>query len=107
MVAVESAPDCLPRHKLASASSRAYFSARISGHLDDASVVERNRPAADAPDQLAIVRRDHDGPAARVDLTEQIHDLEREVRVEVPRRLVGEHELRNVNERARDRAARL
>src|SRR5262249_25629438 len=45
--------------------------------------------------------------AAGVDLAEEIHDFEREVRVEVPRRLVGEHQLRVVDERARDRDALL
>ena len=58
--------------------------------------------AADAPDQLAIVRGDDDRRAARVDLAEQIHDFERQIGIEVAGRLVGEHELRVVDERARD-----
>ena len=36
--------------------------------------------AAHASYQLAIVRRDDDGRAARVDLAKQIHDFERQVR---------------------------
>ena len=44
-----------------------------------------------------------DRRAARVDLTEQIHDLERQIGIEIAGRLVREHELRIVDERARDR----
>ena len=62
---------------------------------------------ADAADQLAVVRGDEHRRAARVDLAEQVHDLERQVGIEVAGRLVGEDELRIVDERARDRDALL
>jgi AcrR family transcriptional regulator len=39
--------------------------------------------------QLAVVRGDEHGRAARVDLAEQVHDLERQIRIEVPGRPRG------------------
>ena len=62
---------------------------------------------ADAPDQLAIVRGDEHGRSARVDLAEQVHDVERQIGVEVAGGLVGQHERRIVDQRARDRNALL
>ena len=53
--------------------------------------------------QLAVVRGDDHRRATRVDLAEQIHDFERQIRIEVAGRLVGEHQLRVVDERASDR----
>ena len=58
--------------------------------------------AADAADQLAVVRRDDDRRAAGVDLAEQVHDLERELGIEVAGRLVGQDDRRIVDERAGD-----
>ena len=70
-------------------------------------MVERDGPPADAANQLAVVRRHDDGRAAGVGLAEQIHDFEREIGIEIARRLVGQHELRFVDERAGDRDALL
>ena len=70
-------------------------------------VLELNDAAADPLDQLAIVGRDQHRRAARVDVAEQVHDLERQIGIEVAGRLVGQHEVRLVDERARDRHALL
>ena len=64
--------------------------APVTQHLHDVSVIERDRAPADAADQLAIVRGDEHRRAAGVDLAEQVHDLERQVRIEVAGRLVGQ-----------------
>jgi hypothetical protein len=53
------------------------------------------------------VRRDDHGRAARRGVGDQVHDLEREVGVEVAGRLVGEQDVRLVDQRARDRDALL
>src|SRR5262249_30216806 len=81
---------------------RTRSAAPASGHLDDPAVIERHGAPADSPDELAIVRGDDDRRATRVDLTKQIHDFEREVGIEIAGRLVGENELRIVDQRARD-----
>src|SRR2546428_1902397 len=107
IVNIDRRPAWRPRHRLKAASSIAYRNARMSGDLDDAAVIEDDGAPAHAPDELAIVRRDDDRRAARVDLAEQVHDLERQIGIEVAGRLVGEHELRIVHERARDRDALL
>src|SRR4029077_12212653 len=73
------------------------------GDLDDAAVIEGDRAAADASNELAIVRGHDDGRAGGVDLAEQVHDLEREIRIQIARRLVGQNELRVGDERARNR----
>src|SRR4051794_19318088 len=78
-----------------------------SDDLHDAAVIERHRPATDTADELTIVRGDDYGRPARVDFPEEVHDLEREVRIEVARRLVGKDQLRVVHERPRDRDALL
>src|SRR3954470_14833575 len=70
IVSVESRPAWRPRHRLVNASSRAYRSARMSGDLGDAAVGEGHGAAADAPNQFAVVRRDDNRRAARVDLAE-------------------------------------
>ena len=75
--------------------------------VDQPPVIERDRPAADAADQLAIVGRDQHGRAPRVDFAQQIHDVEREIGIEVARRLVGKNQHRVVHQRARDRDALL
>src|SRR5436190_2381433 len=95
-------PDTLSRAPL---RRRAPFAWCVpsSGGLHDAAVIERQRAAPDAANELAVVRGDQHGRAPRVDLAEQVHDLEREVRIEVAGRLVGEDDHRIVDERARDR----
>ena len=63
--------------------------------------------AADEANQLAIVRGHQHRRPTGVDLAEQVHDLERQIRIEVARRLVGDHQHRVVHQRARDRNALL
>src|SRR5713226_4835317 len=75
--------------------------------LDDAAAIERHRPSSGAPNELALVGGDNDGGAAGVDLAEQIHDLERQIGIEVAGRLIGEDEVRIVDERAGNRDALL
>ena len=65
-------------------------------------MIERDHAAPDAANQLAIVRRDEHGRAARVHLAQQVHDVERQIGIEVARRLVGENQHRVVHERAGD-----
>src|SRR4029078_9094929 len=77
--------------------------APASGDLHNPAVVERDGAAGDALHQLAILRRDDHGRTARVDLTKQIHDFERQVRIEVARWFVSENQVRIVHERTRNR----
>ena len=63
-------------------------------------VLERNRAATDTPDHLAVMRGDDHGRPARVHLAKQIHDFERQVRIEIAGRLVRQHDLRIVDEGA-------
>ena len=65
------------------------------------------RPSSDQANQFAVVRGDQHGGPAGVDLAQQVHDLEREIRIEIAGRLVGETQRRIVDERARDRDALL
>src|SRR5882672_1521600 len=125
MVSIESAAARRLRHRLSLASLKKYCRALTSGplptsvairpplrpallrcsslgHLHHAAVIERQRSSADAANELPIVRGDEDGRAARVDLAEQIHDLEREIGIEVAGRLVRQDDDRIVDERARD-----
>src|SRR5439155_8040628 len=101
MVAVAMKPDRRPRHKLLSASSSAYRKARIeSSGLDHAAVIEGDGASTHTTNELAIVRGHDNGRASRVDFTEQVHDVEREIGVEVARRLIGQHDVRVVDESA-------
>ena len=70
--------------------------------LQHPAVLEMDRPPVHPLDQLAIVRRDEHRRAARVDVAKQVHDLERQIGIEIAGRLVGEDELRLVDERARN-----
>src|SRR5262245_53786520 len=107
MVSIDSSAARRLRQRLSAASLKKYANARMSGDLHDAAVVQRDRTAADAPDQLAVVGGDEHGRAPRVDLAEQVHDLERQIGIEVAGRLVGEDDDGIVHERARDRDALL
>ena len=102
IVSIERAAGRRPRHRLAAASREEILQRAHLGDLHDVPVIERQRAAADAANQLAVVRRDDDGRAARVDLAKQIHDLERQIRIEVAGRLVGEDDRRIVDQRAGD-----
>ena len=74
----------------------------LSRHLRDPALLERDGAAADQPDQLAIVRRhQHRGPAG-VHLAQEVHDLQRQVGIEVTGGLVGEEERRVVDQRPGD-----
>ena len=70
-------------------------------------LVERDRASADQANELAVVGGDEHGRAAGVDLAQQVHDLERQIGIEVAGRFVGEQQHRIVDERARDRDALL
>src|SRR5439155_19619537 len=97
-VAVAMKPDRRPRHKLLSASSSAYRKARIeSSGLDHAAVIEGDGASTHTTNELAIVRGHDNGRASRVDFTEQVHDVEREIGVEVARRLIGQHDRSEVH----------
>src|SRR5687768_9076515 len=98
IVAVAMRAVLTPRNKLAAASSKKYLSARTRPRfralvgIHELAMVQRDHPPADAPDQIAIVRRDEHRGAARVHFSEQVHDVERKVRVEIARRLVSQDE---------------
>src|SRR5512139_3435460 len=98
-----------PRHRLASASSRSYCSARTTGPgsalpgFDNLSMVEGDGAATDPADQLAVVGRHDDSGARRVDLPEQRHDLKGQIGVQIAGRLIGQHDHRIVDQRPRDR----
>jgi hypothetical protein len=65
-------------------------------------VLECDRAPPYPSDQLTVVCRHDDRRATRVDFPEQVHDLEREVRIEIARGLVGQHQHRIVDERTGD-----
>src|SRR5262245_23421740 len=79
----------------------------LSCDLHNAPLVERDRAAANEPNQFSIVRRDDDGRAAGVDLTKQVHDFEGQIRIEVSRGFVCEHERWIVHKGPRNRDALL
>ena len=56
----------------------------------------------DVRDERAVVRGDEDRRAAGIDVAEQVHDLERQVGVEITSRLVGKHHVRLIDERPGD-----
>src|SRR6185369_11682182 len=68
--------------------------------FDDASLIEGDRAAAHKANQFAIVRRHNHGCTASVDLTEQVHDFERQIRVKVAGWFVGEDKRRIVHKRS-------
>src|SRR3990172_7660113 len=70
--------------------------------LEDAALVDDDEPVRTRLEQRVIVRREEHGDARRVDLLEQREDVEREVRVEVARGLVREHERGLRHDGARD-----
>jgi hypothetical protein len=70
-------------------------------------VVEHDGPPGDAPDQFAVMGGDEHGRPAGVDLPEQVHDFQRQVRIEIAGGLVRQHDLRIVHERPGDRDALL
>src|SRR5262245_25390779 len=45
----------------------------LSCHLDDTPLIQPDGPTADQTDELAIVRRDEDGGAPRIDFAEEVH----------------------------------
>src|SRR5688572_22212429 len=108
MVAVAISAVLKPRQRLAVASSKKYLSARIRSRfcalvaVDQFAVVERDDAAADAPDQVPIVCGHEHGRAARVHFAQQIHDVERQVRIEIARRFIGKNQHRVVHKRPRN-----
>ena len=79
--------------------------AQATSTIRPCSSVTARRP--DPPDELTIVRRDDDGRAASVDLAEEIHDFERQIGIEVSGGLVGQDDVRVVDERPGNRDALL
>jgi hypothetical protein len=67
----------------------------------------RRSETAHRVDDALVVGRHHDGRAGPVDAVEDAHDADGGRGVEVPGRLVGEHDQRPVDERPRDRDALL
>src|SRR4029079_2870544 len=79
----------------------------LSCDLDDASLIERDRAASHKANQFPIMRRDNHGRSAGVDFTKQVHDFERQVRIEVSCGFVCQHERRVVHKRPRNSNALL
>src|ERR1019366_9946210 len=79
----------------------------LGGIEHDRAVVQLDRPALRAADQLELVRRHDHRRAARVDVARELEDTARGALVEVARRLVRDQHDRIVRERARDRHALL
>ena len=52
--------------------------------------------------QARVVRGDDDRGSARVRVRDDIHDVEREIRIQIPGRLVGQQEWWIIDERTRD-----
>src|SRR5687768_8917527 len=69
---------------------------------NDPSVLQAHGPLRVATDVL-LVRDHHDGVPLFMHLADEGHDLVRRLRVEVPRRLVGQDERRPIDEGAGDR----
>src|SRR5712692_9780984 len=81
----------------------------LPGHgpvFDDLAVAEPHDPPGKLRD-VPLVRDEHDGLSGVVQLLEDGHDLLGRLRIEVARRLVGQHQLGLVDERPRDRDALL
>jgi len=74
------------------------------GHLlvDHPAVIEADHAAAALIDQVAVVRGDEHRRAAQVRAVEDLHDLARQVGIEVAGRLVGHDDHRVVDQRAGD-----
>src|SRR5882757_7416709 len=83
---------CWPRLR------RTRIAVRASGALHEAPVVEGDGAAADASNQLPIVSGDDHGGTASVDFAEEIHDLERQIGIEIARGFIGEDQLRLVDQ---------
>src|SRR6187401_3543341 len=71
-------------------------------HRGEAALFDMNAPHAEKLEQVDVVRRDQHRHADRVEALEEVHDLEREVRVEVAGRLVGDQDRRLGDHRTRD-----
>ena len=72
-----------------------------------AAALDHHAAHAIALDQVHVVRRDQHRDADFVEALEDVHDLDREVRVEVAGRLVGDQQRRLADDRARDADALL
>src|SRR6266540_1493373 len=94
------------------ASKRMYLSLAKVVHppllvADDLAVLQLDDALAHGVDDALVVSRHHHGRAGPVDALEQLHDVLRGTRVEVPGGLVAEHQQGAVDERACDRDALL
>src|SRR5690606_35625209 len=75
--------------------------------FDQSAVAERQVPLAEPSDQAVVMARDEDRDADLIEEPEQLHDLDRQRRVEVAGRLVGDQHRWLVHDRARDADALL
>src|SRR5690606_9476877 len=75
--------------------------------LDQLAVAERDQPVLQACDQAQIVAGDQHRGADLVELFEQVHDIARQLRIEVAGGLVGEQDGRPMHHRAGDADALL
>src|SRR3954462_10263318 len=69
---------------------RTRSAADASGRLHQAPMFERDGATSDAADHLPVVSGDEPRCSAGVDVAEQVHDIDREVRLEIAGRLVGQ-----------------
>src|SRR3954471_13274201 len=74
---------------------------------DDATLLEGHDPLPEGGDDVGVVRCHQHRDAQLVDPQQQLQDRPADQRVEVPGGLVGDHDLRVVDERARDGRALL
>ena len=65
-------------------------------------MIQAERAAADPANQLAIVSGHQDRGPSCIDLAEQVHDLERQIRVEIASGLISQDDDRIVDQRPRD-----
>src|SRR5262245_19080100 len=79
----------------------------LSCDFDDATLIKCDRPPANQANQLAVMGRDDDGRSTGIDFTKQVHDFERQIRIEISGRFVREYERGIVDERPGDRDALL
>src|ERR1700681_2442665 len=73
--------------------------------VENASVLQPYDAPAHPVDDGLVVGRDHDGRALEVDPLQQLHDLGRVRRIEIPGRLVAQQQFRVADQRARSRCA--
>jgi hypothetical protein len=84
-----------------------FFAADAVRHIDRFAFIEHDEAARADIEERTIVRRKEHGRAALVDLLEEAEHVERELRIEIPGRLVRENQRRLTDDGARHRDALL